>query len=85
MRVHPGRQPASITIEARYHGPSGSGNGGYTCGRLAALLPGPVEVTLRRPPPLDRSLGVLGTPAALSPGQSGGSSSKLTPQASATG
>jgi hypothetical protein len=65
MRVHSARQPVAITIEARYHGPAGSGNGGYTCGRLAAMLPGPVEVTLRRPPPLDRPLGVLGTPAGL--------------------
>jgi hypothetical protein len=59
MRVHPAQPPATITIEARYHGPSGSGNGGYTCGRLAAGIPGPAEVTLRRPPPLDRPLSVL--------------------------
>ncbi|MBD0329541.1 MAG: hypothetical protein ICV64_05500 [Thermoleophilia bacterium] len=41
-----------ITVEARYNGPAGSGNGGYTCGLVGVLLGGPAEVTLRRPPPL---------------------------------
>jgi hypothetical protein len=45
------------TIDARFNGPPGSGNGGYTCGVVAALLGGgPAEVTLRLPPPLDREL-----------------------------
>jgi hypothetical protein len=48
----------SIVVAARYCGPPGSGNGGYSCGRLAAGLAGAVEVTLRRPPPLDRPLAV---------------------------
>jgi len=51
-----------VTISARFCGPPDSGNGGYTCGRLAAGLPPPVEVTLRRPPPLDRSLALLRSP-----------------------
>lgn len=51
-------EPGSIVIVARYCGPPGSGNGGYSCGRLAAGLAGPVEVTLHRPPPLDRPLAV---------------------------
>lgn len=55
----------SITIAAKYCGPPDSGNGGYTCGRLAARLAGPVEVTLRRPPPLDRELTLLRNPAGL--------------------
>ncbi len=44
----------SVSIPPRYCGPAGSGNGGYVCGRIAACVPaaGPVEVTLRRPPPL---------------------------------
>jgi hypothetical protein len=41
-----------LVIPARFRGPSGSGNGGYTCGRIAAYADGPVAVTLRRPPPL---------------------------------
>src|SRR5882762_7346943 len=41
-----------LVIPARFRGPSGSGNGGYVCGRIAAYADGPVAVTLRRPPPL---------------------------------
>jgi hypothetical protein len=48
----------SLTIPARYNGPAGSANGGYTCGLVAALLDGPAEVTLRAPPPLERPLRV---------------------------
>jgi hypothetical protein len=47
-----------LTIEARFNGPDGSANGGYTCGRVAALLGGHAEVTLRSPPPLERPLSV---------------------------
>jgi hypothetical protein len=42
----------SVVIPSRFCGPPGSGNGGYVCGRIAALVDGPVTVTLRRPPPL---------------------------------
>jgi len=42
----------SLFIPPRFCGPSGSDNGGYACGRIAAYLSGPVTVTLRRPPPL---------------------------------
>jgi hypothetical protein len=47
-----------MIIEARYNGPPGSGNGGYSAGLVArqAPWPGPVEVTLRKPPPLDTEL-----------------------------
>ena len=48
-----------LVIERRFRGPQNSGNGGYTCGRIAALLDAEtVEVTLRLPPPLDRPLRV---------------------------
>jgi hypothetical protein len=47
-----------LTIKARFNGPDGSANGGYTCGRIAALLGGHAEVTLRSPPPLERPLKV---------------------------
>ena len=47
-----------ITIDARFRGPAESGNGGYTCGLLAAVAGEPAEVPLRRPPPLDRPLRV---------------------------
>ena len=48
----------SLVISSRFCGPPGSGNGGYVCGRIAAYLDGPVTVTLRRPPPLDRPMAV---------------------------
>jgi hypothetical protein len=41
-----------LVIPSRFRGPSGSGNGGYVCGRIAAYANGPVAVTLRRPAPL---------------------------------
>jgi hypothetical protein len=47
-----------IVIDRRYRGPLSSGNGGYTCGRLAAFIDGPAEVTLRLPPPLETPLRV---------------------------
>jgi hypothetical protein len=47
-----------ITIDPRFCGPATSGNGGYTCGLVAAHVGEPAEVTLRRPPPLGRSLRV---------------------------
>ncbi|HMG26054.1 MAG TPA: hypothetical protein VKH36_04485 [Acidimicrobiia bacterium] len=49
---------AEMRIDRRFCGPPDSGNGGYTCGLVAAEVPGPAEVTLRRPPPLDTPLRV---------------------------
>jgi len=53
-----------IRIAARFCGPPSSGNGGYTAGVLAALTAQApaVEVTLRRPPPLDVDLATTPTP-----------------------
>jgi hypothetical protein len=48
----------NLAIDARFNGPDGSANGGYTCGRIAGLLGGVAEVTLRSPPPLERPLFV---------------------------
>jgi hypothetical protein len=47
-----------IEIDSRFRGPRSSGNGGYTCGIVAALVGGSAEVTLRLPPPLERPLDV---------------------------
>ncbi|MBM0239515.1 hypothetical protein JNW88_24485, partial [Micromonospora sp. ATA32] len=51
-----------MIIEARFNGPPGSGNGGWSAGVFAAGRgsAGPVEVTLRRPrrwTPADRPRG----------------------------
>jgi hypothetical protein len=61
----------SIVVAARFCGPQRSGNGGYSAGLFAEALrqgspplaepPGTaLEVTLRKPPPLDRPLRVAG-------------------------
>ncbi len=50
----------TLTIPARFNGPPGSANGGYTCGRVAQLVGAEeVEVSLRTPPPLDTPLEVV--------------------------
>ena len=49
-----------IVIDGRFNGPPQSANGGYTCGVLAELVGEPAEITLRAPPPLDRSLSFDG-------------------------
>jgi hypothetical protein len=54
-----------ISIASRFRGPPESGNGGYTAGMLASRMPGWTEVTLRSPPPLERSLSVSETPHGL--------------------
>ncbi|MGH3010513.1 MAG: hypothetical protein ACRDMY_01515 [Gaiellaceae bacterium] len=48
-----------MIVPGRYNGPPDSANGGYACGLVAAILGGVAEVTLRRPPPLDRELDVV--------------------------
>ena len=54
-----GNDIGHIVIERRFRGPPHSGNGGYSCGRLAAFVDGSAEVTLRRPPPLDTDMRVV--------------------------
>ncbi len=48
----------TVTIDGRYRGPLRSANGGYACGLLGTRLGRAAEVTLRRPPPLERPLTV---------------------------
>ena len=58
-----------LRIAAKYHGPPQSGNGGYCCGLFAARLnTNPLvgrEVTLRQPPPLEKSLGTVPCPEGI--------------------
>jgi hypothetical protein len=51
-----------MQIPARFNGPPGSGNGGWSAGAFARAsgLGGVVEVTLRVPPPLDTDLTLDG-------------------------
>lgn len=50
----------TLVVGSRFAGPARSGNGGYTAGLLATLLPVDarhgVQVTLRMPPPLETTL-----------------------------
>jgi hypothetical protein len=47
----------ALRVRATFNGPPDSGNGGYTCGLVAAAYGAPTaEVTLRLPPPLDTPL-----------------------------
>jgi hypothetical protein len=48
-----------IQVSSFYHGPPDSGHGGYTSGLIAQFVGADtVEVTLRRPPPLDTPMPV---------------------------
>ena len=49
----------TLTIARRFCGPPNSGNGGYVCGMLARHIPGPAEVVLRAPPPLETEFDVV--------------------------
>ena len=50
-------------IASRFNGPPNSGNGGYSCGVLAAFIDGPASIRLHVPPPLDAPLHVECTDA----------------------
>lgn len=49
----------TVTVAARFNGPPTSGNGGYVCGLVGARIPGPAEVTLFVPPPLEVALTLV--------------------------
>jgi len=63
-----------VIIPARFNGPAATGNGGYSAGLFASHVrpavssdvDGVLEITLRRPPPLDTEMTVRpGDPAGL--------------------
>lgn len=49
----------TMVINNRFRGPPESGNGGYTCGRIAQCIEGDARVRLHIPPPLDSPLEVV--------------------------
>jgi hypothetical protein len=55
-----------VIVRARFSGPPGSGQGGYTCGLVAGELDGAAEVTLRAPIPLERELTLERADGAVS-------------------
>ena len=48
----------TIYIARRFQGPPDTGHGGYFAGLMSHYLSGTVEVTIRRPPPLERAMMV---------------------------
>ena len=48
-----------LVIQSRFNGPPDSGNGGYVCGALANFVGSSAEITLRQPPPLNKSMQVV--------------------------
>lgn len=54
--MSPTAASTQITVDRRFNGPLTSANGGYACGRVARLVDGPAEITLRRPVPLETPL-----------------------------
>lgn len=48
-----------VHVAGRFCGPPGSGNGGYTVGMLGKHLGPEIEVTLKRPIPLDKTIQVI--------------------------
>jgi hypothetical protein len=48
-----------VRVASRFNGPPGSGNGGWSVALLGKHLGPQVEVTLKRPVPLDRTLQVV--------------------------
>lgn len=53
--MRPKSEDTGLVVPVRFRGPASSGNGGWTCGALAARLGGaaPVRVVLRAKPPLE--------------------------------
>ena len=70
-----------LVVAARFRGPARSGNGGYTCGALAALAPAEwtaVTVRLHRPPPLDVAMTVVRSDELLVASYDGGEVARAT-------
>ncbi len=52
-------------VASHFCGPPGSGNGGYTVGMIGKHLENDVEVTLKRPVPVDETMQVVADPAGM--------------------
>ena len=52
-------------VASRFCGPPGSGNGGYTVGMVGKRLGHEIEVTLKRPIPVDETMQVIADPAGV--------------------
>jgi hypothetical protein len=48
-----------VAIQRRFSGPATAANGGYVCGLLARFVGVAAQITLRRPPPLEREFSIV--------------------------
>lgn len=73
------RSTHEVRVPNRFNGPPGSGNGGWSAALLGKHLGQEVEVTLKRPIPLDRDIQVMtkGDSATLSDGSEEIASARL--------
>ena len=55
----------TASVASRFCGPPESGNGGYTVGMIGKRLGQEVEVTLKRPIPVDETMHVVADPAGV--------------------
>ena len=55
----------TASVASRFNGPPNSGNGGYTVGMVGKRLGQEVEVTLKRPIPVDEAMQVVADPAGV--------------------
>lgn len=55
----PHAKAAPARVASRFSGPPGSGNGGYTAGMIGKHVGQEVEVTLKRPIPLDQTMQLV--------------------------
>ena len=58
-------KPASIIISNRFYGPTYTGHGGYTAGTLAQYFSGLIEVTIKKPIPMDQKMALVAWKAGL--------------------
>ena len=57
----PETQTHAVCVPNRFNGPPTSGNGGWTVGLVGKHIGPEVEVTLKRPIPMDRDIHVVST------------------------
>jgi hypothetical protein len=70
-----------IVIDPRFREPPNSANGGYACGIVGEGIGGVATATLRRPPPLDAPLSLVGDGLRILPARLDGSTVVAAPWA----
>jgi hypothetical protein len=55
----------TLVVPTRFRGPLDSGNGGWVSAKIASHVDGDAEVTLRRPPPLEKPMRIETDPTGV--------------------